>query len=94
MKQSDIPWVVNRHKEDEDVYIGRGSIWGNPFRIGRGIRRLEAIELYRDWILQRKQLLARLPELAGKRLGCFCKPSECHGDVLVELFKERVYKPE
>ena len=23
--------------------------------------------------------------LDGKKLGCFCKPGPCHGDVLVEL---------
>ena len=26
--------VVNRRKETFDVYIGRGSKWGNPFKIG------------------------------------------------------------
>jgi len=29
-------------------------------------------------------LLARLPELRGKRLGCWCKPGDCHGDLLAE----------
>ena len=24
-------------------------------------------------------------KLAGKRLGCFCKPQACHGDVLVDF---------
>ena len=23
--------VVNRRREREDVYVGRGSVWGNPF---------------------------------------------------------------
>jgi len=23
-------------------------------------------------------------KLAGKRLGCFCKPQACHGDVLAD----------
>ena len=30
-------------------------------------------------------LLAALPELQGKVLGCWCAPLPCHGDVLVEL---------
>lgn len=30
-------------------------------------------------------LLAALPELKGKVLGCFCKPKACHGDVLADL---------
>ena len=24
-------------------------------------------------------------KLAGKRLGCFCKPQSCHGDVLADF---------
>ena len=27
-------------------------------------------------------ILARIPELKGKRLGCWCKPEDCHGDLL------------
>lgn len=31
-------------------------------------------------------ILARLPELRGKNLACWCKPGEpCHADVLLEL---------
>ena len=26
-----LPRVVNKYKEDYDVYIGRGSYWGNPY---------------------------------------------------------------
>jgi hypothetical protein len=29
--------------------------------------------------------MAALPELRGKKLGCWCKPGPCHGDVLAEL---------
>jgi len=29
--------------------------------------------------------LARLPDLRGRRLGCFCAPQACHGDVLARL---------
>ena len=28
-------------------------------------------------------------ELEGKELGCWCKPSPCHGDILIKLLKER-----
>lgn len=31
-------------------------------------------------------ILARLPELRGKNLACFCKPgTPCHADVLLEI---------
>lgn len=77
--------VVNRHYEDFDVDISRTSKWGNPFRIGRDGTRHEVITKYLDWLLTQPALLEALPELKGKRLGCWCKPAECHGDILAEL---------
>lgn len=84
--------VVNLNKEYYDIYVGRGSIWGNPYSHLHGTKaqhivktRQEAVECYRQYILNRSDLLARLPELKGKVLGCYCKPLACHGDVLVEL---------
>jgi len=45
------------------------------------------IKKYRKWITQGegKHLLKDLHELKGKRLGCWCKPLPCHGDILVGL---------
>lgn len=77
--------VVHCKKEPYDVYIGRPSKWGNPFEIGKDGTRKEVIEKYRAWILTQPQLLQQLSELKGKRLGCWCHPKECHGDVLLEL---------
>lgn len=74
--------VVHCKKEKYDIYIGRPSIWGNPFKISNGIARLDAIDLYRHWLLKKPNLLAKLPELRGKVLGCYCPPLACHGDVL------------
>ena len=67
------------------VYIGRPTKWGNPFIIGRHGTREEVIEKYRVWLLKNKKLIADLPELRGKDLVCWCYPSACHGDVLLEL---------
>lgn len=87
--------VVHCRKERYDVYIGRPSDWGNPFSHLPGANaqfrvssRDEAIKKYRAWILERPELLARLKELKGKTLGCWCKPQGCHGDVLAELADE------
>lgn len=78
--------TVNIHRGDPyDVYVGRPSLWGNPFMIGRDGNRAEVIAAYRAWLLTKPELLARLPELRGKRLGCYCAPLPCHGDVLAEL---------
>tara|TARA_Y100001951_G_scaffold20673_1_gene15649 strand:- start:215 stop:529 length:315 start_codon:yes stop_codon:yes gene_type:complete len=76
--------VVNLHKELYDVYIGRAGRgydgkWGNPFRDGT---REENIAMYEKHLLKSPELMQALPELLNKRLGCFCKPKACHGDVL------------
>lgn len=81
--------VVHCKKEQYDVYIGRESIWGNPFVLEIDGTRSEVIEKYRTWILSRPELLLQLNTLDGKVLGCWCKPQACHGDVLVELINER-----
>lgn len=77
--------VVHMYKEPYDVRIDRHTIWGNPFIIGKDGTRFMVIEKYRAWIQTQPHLLARLPELKGKTLGCWCKPGMCHGDVLAEL---------
>lgn len=83
--------VVNVKKEAYDVYIGRpmpgraGSPFGNPFRIGSDGSRDEVIERYRGWLIAQPRLMEQLGTLKGKRLGCWCHPQRCHGDVLVEL---------
>ena len=77
--------VVHCKRAPYDVYIGRPSKWGNSFRIGRDGTREQVIGKYRAWIQTQPRLLAALPELRGKTLGCWCKPLPCHGDVLAEL---------
>jgi hypothetical protein len=67
-----------------------GSIWGNPFQIGRDGTREEVIEKYRRYILSKPELLAQLESLRGKTLGCWCSPQSCHGDVLVELLSREL----
>lgn len=77
--------VVNLKKEKYDVYIGRGSKWGNMYVIGIHGTRNEVIELYRVDLLDNDKLLLALPEIYGKSLGCYCKPSHCHGDILAKF---------
>ncbi len=80
--------VVHCKREPFDVRIDRKSKWGNPFVIGPDGDRAEVIAKYRRWIVGRPELMAALPELRGKVLGCWCAPLACHGDVLIELLAE------
>ena len=86
--------VVNIAKAEEyDIYIGRtghgyDGYFGNPFKVPP-YTRSESIEAYNKYARERvskdPEFRKRVKELYGKRLGCFCKPLACHGDVLVKL---------
>ena len=85
--------VVNKYKSPYDVYIGRGSVWGNPYvmKDQSHKERVRVITEYRTYLWEQIRLgkvtLEMLKELDGKRLGCFCAPKACHGDVLVGAVK-------
>lgn len=91
--------VVHNLHENFDVYIGREvpehgiaeSKWGNPFVLAddSDAERERVIAVYREWVVTQPELMNSLEELRGQRLGCWCAPKRCHGDVLVELLEAR-----
>jgi hypothetical protein len=90
------------------VYIGRfqfwgagrhfkTSIWGNPFPV-KTYGLAESLRLYEEYVRNSPELMARLPELEGKILACWCTgrdgaprvltaddPLWCHGQILLRL---------
>jgi Domain of unknown function (DUF4326) len=80
--------VLNKHRDGTPtgaVYIGRGSKWGNRFRIGADGDRATVIARHAAWLRDRHDLLRALDELRGRDLVCFCAPQPCHGDLLLRL---------
>jgi hypothetical protein len=77
--------VVHCKRDVYDEYVGRPSKWGNPFVIGIDGDRIEVVAKYRLAVLNAPKMLAALPELYGRRLGCHCVPALCHGHVLADL---------
>ena len=80
--------VLNKHHAGvpaDAVYIGRGSKWGNPYRIGPDGDRAAVIAKYERWLADQHQLLRALDELRGRDFICFCAPKPCHGGVLLRL---------
>lgn len=72
-----------------DVYIGRPSVWGNPFAMKSEVDRAEVIARYETWLLSKPELIARAKrELKGKVLACYCAPRPCHGDILARIANE------
>lgn len=75
--------IVNVKFQPYDVYCGRPSKWGNPFKIGRDGNRREVIEKFANYFIT-SGLIEDIEELRGKVLGCHCRPNNCHLDIIVE----------
>lgn len=87
-------------KPEGAVYVGRGSAWGNPLRVGMwaGYTADDAVKDYRRW-LERDPVVRsfeisfgfpptcdEIKHLAGKDLMCWCALDKpCHADVLLKL---------
>lgn len=80
---------------------GRGydGYWGNPVKVGAKCSRCgewhmtagSTFPCYTNYLVQRiltdDEFVRRLADLDGKRLGCFCAPGPCHGDILVRAIE-------
>ena len=79
----------------------------NPYQIGVDGNRAEVIALYRKWLWNRivisqdnpndtyKELLSiaqRVKKGEKIKLSCYCKPLECHGDVVANCINWIVSK--
>lgn len=87
--------IRNNPTNRQYVYIGRPSLFGNPFThlpLKNTLAefqcktREEAIEKYLDWFIDalhtKKGFRKEVEALKGQTLGCFCKPESCHGDLI------------
>jgi hypothetical protein len=84
--------VLNRKRDGQpqgSIYVGRGSPWGNPFRIGPDGTREDVIRKFETYARQR---LEREPDwlapLRGRDISCWCEPLPCHGHVIAILLEE------
>lgn len=73
-------------RAEGDVYVGRPSKWGNPYRTKA---RSEAVARYRSDLVAGRLAVSVddvRRELRGKDLACWCPPEgPCHADVLLEI---------
>lgn len=91
-------WMNNPN----NVYIGRarivfidkqryppiGSIFENPYKVGKDGDLDTVLNLYEVYIEQKlkdKGVMEEFLKLKGKNLGCWCHPNKCHGDILLKL---------
>ena len=81
---------IKRKNVKYDIYIGRGSKWGNPFHMSNWSdeERNRVCDEYERWFFTQPHLVNSIHELQNKTLGCYCKPKRCHGDFLAKLANE------
>src|SRR4051812_46171174 len=86
--------AVHWKRDPYDLRIDRWSKsrWENPFPLRKNAtdaERNEVIAKYRAHLIAQIEAgevtRADLEALHGKRLGCWCAPLACHGDVIAEF---------
>ena len=83
--------VVNIKKSKCEIFCGRGSPYGNPFKIGKDGDRKQVIEKYKEYFYKRltnPTFRDSVLSLKGKILGCYCKPLACHCDIIIEYLEK------
>ena len=81
------------------VYVGRATIFGNPFPVGNKLWRSGfevlvspgmAVDLYKVYLKHRLILVSQIKDrLKGKNLACWCSLDQrCHADILLEVANE------
>lgn len=86
--------VVSKYTGKYDLYVRRGSDWGNPFsdnpqsKADRIVKPEEVMPKFREWFQDRirnEEGFARkiVRELHGKILGCYCEGGKpCHAAIM------------
>ena len=67
--------------DENSIYVGRPTKWGNPFSIKIG--RAEAIQKYEHYLIN-SGLIGDIHQLANYKLFCHCAPLDCHANILIK----------
>ena len=84
--------VFVKEGDKQERFPKTASLFCNPFKVGKDGTREEVVAKFRSYLQHKIQNEEGFKEelllLKGKKLGCWCKPEACHGDVLVELMSK------
>jgi len=70
-------------------YIGRPSVFGNPYPMRSEQDRELVIQQFERYARSNATLLQHIKALPKDAvLGCYCASKACHGDVIIKLWKE------
>jgi hypothetical protein len=84
--RTDLALIEWAKREDKFTRIDRKTVWGNPFLLPDDGERDEVCENYRIYLGMKPSLAQYTSELQGRVLGCWCYPSRCHGEILIEEY--------
>lgn len=77
---------------DKERFPRQDSMFANPYKIGKDGTRQDVLNKYKQYIEEKinsdKNYLDNLLLLEGKKLGCWCHPEPCHGDILLDFIKK------
>lgn len=103
MQQNDRIIIVNIYQNKADVYCGRGSSLGNPFKMNSESDRDIVCEQYQQYFYQKvviernQSMLRQLSQIKNimdakgtVKIGCFCAPKRCHCQTIKDHLLERV----
>jgi hypothetical protein len=84
-----VVFIKNDELNKLERYPKESSIWANPFKINKETTRQQVLDKYKEYITNKlnenPKLITELLKLKGKKLGCWCYPEPCHGNILLEL---------
>lgn len=87
-----IVFIKNEKTGNKERFPKISSNFANPYKIGKDGTRNEIIKKYKIYIeniLENNYSLQNeLLNMRGKKLGCWCYPESCHGNVLLELIEK------
>lgn len=94
--------VIGKKWDKGAIYIGRGSVFGNPWPISAAATRDEVCDKYEDYFHQRLkedndfvesvEALVEHVRLSSSPvvLGCFCAPKRCHGETIKRYVEQQL----
>ena len=95
--------VVNKYKEPNNIYCGRGSALGNPFNMSHESQRDSVCDRYELWFTEmvitsrgdspffkRLDRIVKAAKEGDVNLGCFCAPKRCHCDTIKAYVDQRL----
>ncbi|AXG09680.1 DUF4326 domain-containing protein [Haloplanus rubicundus] len=83
--------LISGRRFEPTRWVDRRSRFGNPFKLvkdgGEVESREQSVALYEGWfrgnLVENGEFAEAVQELYGERLGCWCLPQQCHGEVIL-----------